>query len=124
MTTKKRDVLHIVVDESDGWIPTVKNMSQLCELFQDALADEKGGIIVTRSGVTATVLSVSEGCEVKITRAQVTQDDMAKRIDSTASEDSIAKHPAHPSSPDSTAGNEAQVRNNGVDANGNVGGDK
>jgi len=86
MTDKKRDILHIVIDDSDGWNPTEDEMRQLSELFQDVLEDEKGGIIVTRSGVTATVLSVSEGCEVKVTKAQVTQDDMAKRIDSTVSE--------------------------------------
>lgn len=100
MTDKKRDILHIVVEGDADWTPTQEDMKLVSELFQDAVDSDKPGIIVTRSGITASVLSVSEGVEVKITKAQVTKDDMAKRIDSTAPEDCIAKHPVHPSPDD------------------------
>lgn len=72
--TKKRDILHIVVEDSDNWKPTTADMEVISELFQTAVQDEKGSIIVTRTGITAKIISVEEGVEVKVTRASIDQD--------------------------------------------------
>lgn len=51
-------ILHVKAGIRNVWDPTDEEMDTLAALFLQALEDPKGGIVVTREGVTAKVLKL------------------------------------------------------------------
>lgn len=75
LASPKRSVLHIQAGDDD-WEPTTEEMQIICDAFAFAVDDPKGGVIVTRDGVKATVIDIQNLDGVKIVSAKVTSKDL------------------------------------------------
>lgn len=52
------EILHVVVGIDDIWEPSDQELEDVCQLFVTALEDPKGGVVATRTGVTAYVIGM------------------------------------------------------------------
>lgn len=57
--SQKGRILHIVVGDED-WRPTADEYQEAVRLFQDALADPKGAIVATRTGIEPYIFDLNE----------------------------------------------------------------
>jgi hypothetical protein len=68
----KRDILHLTFDRDLGL--TDADILQVQEMFKAAIEDPHGAIITTIDGVSADILSISEGAEIRLVSAHIKDD--------------------------------------------------
>lgn len=68
----KRDILHLTFDRDLGL--TDADILQVQALFKSAIEDPRGAIITTIDGVSADILSISEGAEIRLVSAHIKDD--------------------------------------------------
>lgn len=68
----KRDILHLTFDRELGL--TDADILQVQELFKKAIEDPSGAIITTIDGISADVLNISEGAEIRLVSAHIKDD--------------------------------------------------
>ena len=68
----KRDILHLTFDRDLGL--TDADILQVQAMFKAAIEDPRGAIITTIDGVSADILSISEGAEIRLVSAHIKDD--------------------------------------------------
>lgn len=74
---RKRDILHITFNAELGL--TMEDITAVQQMFMRAIEDPHGAIITTIDGISAEVISVNEGAEMRLVSAHV-HDDIVYQI--------------------------------------------
>lgn len=64
-----RKIIHITAG-NDNWTPTPEELTDIATLFQSAILDSNGVVLVTRTGVSAEVTSVQDGGDYQLVTAE------------------------------------------------------
>lgn len=75
----QRTVMHIAVGDAD-WEPTSEELNLVADLFTTAKSKLGNGVVVTRHGITCTLVEVQETTDIKVVSVHATKEEENKNV--------------------------------------------
>ena len=74
----ERTVFHVTAGSAD-WDPSPEDLNFLRDMFLEANFDPLGAVVVTRNGITCSVVEVSGNAEVQVVKVQIEDPSIVKQ---------------------------------------------